>query len=89
MSSSVFDADAAVHAAVNNPVTWAEFDARRPENALPHEVVARFVAAVRDGDGDVRAALVLRAIELDRAQPFGPRLMDEIRAVTVPWDEAA
>jgi hypothetical protein len=89
MSPSVFDGDAAVYAAMNPRPLWAEFDAAQPENAQPHEVAVRFAAAVRAGDDDTRTALILRAIELDAAQPFGPRLMDEIRAISRPLDEVA
>lgn len=89
MSPSLFDGDAAVYAAMNPRRLWAEFDADRPENAQPHEVAVRFAAAVRNGDEDARTALVLRAMNLDAAQPFGPRLMDEIRAIGRPLDEVA
>ncbi|MFE9736127.1 hypothetical protein ACFYO9_37375 [Streptomyces sp. NPDC005863] len=97
MSVDLFDADRAAasaevraeRAATTTRDVWAEFDRQAPENALPHEIAGRFAAALRDGDDDARVRLAVRARQLDEQQPFGPRLMDEIRRIARDHDEPA
>lgn len=85
MSVDLFDADLATvsAAAVTKRASttiaeyeeaWAAFDAAAAERA---EFVARYAVA----DDDTRLALLLQAQGLDDEQPFGPRLMDELRGL--------
>lgn len=53
---------------------WAALDAADTERA---DLVARYASA----DDDLRLALLVEAQQLDAAQPFGPRLMDELRGL--------
>lgn len=97
MPVDLFDADRAARfadvrearAVLDARHLWAEFDVQAPENALPHEIAARYTAAVRDGDDDTRITLALRAQQLDAEQPFGLRLMDEIRRIARDFDAQA
>ncbi|MGW6531440.1 hypothetical protein [Streptomyces venezuelae] len=97
MSVDLFDADRAAvsagvraeRAAAKTRDVWAEFDRQAPENALPHEIAPRYTAALRDADDDARVRLAVRARQLDEQQPFGPRLMDEIRRIARDLDEPA
>lgn len=85
MSVDLFDADlatvsaAAVAKRASTTVAeyedaWAAFDAADSERA---NLVARYAAA----DDDTRLALLVQAQQMDEQQPFGPRLMDELRGV--------
>ena len=94
MSPYLFSADlAAVSAEVREirsgllvdqvDASWEEV--RGDESA---ELTLRAIAADRAGDWVALDAIVARAAELDAANPFGPRLVDEITALT-SWAEAA
>lgn len=48
------------------------------------EITTRFVAAVRAGDRLAEFELWELAREYDRAQPFGPRLVDELDGLSTP-----
>lgn len=50
-------------------------------------LLGEFRAAWSAGDHDAMTEVVLAAIELDWADPDGPRLMDEIRGITTPADD--
>jgi hypothetical protein len=52
------------------------------------ELLLRALAADKAGDTVTLAAIFDRAEEIDAAQPFGPRLVDQLRALTA-WAEAA
>ncbi|MET9051213.1 hypothetical protein ABZW50_08675 [Streptomyces bacillaris] len=55
-------------------VTWEE-----AEGLSPGEIVTRYVAA--RGDHGTRHWLRGLAVEHDQAQPFGPRLVDELDGI--------
>ncbi|MEU0354938.1 hypothetical protein [Streptomyces cyaneofuscatus] len=48
------------------------------------EITTRFVAAVRAGDRQAEYRLWEQAREYDRAQPFGPRLVDQLDGMNTP-----
>ncbi|OQQ13000.1 hypothetical protein B0675_39985 [Streptomyces sp. M41(2017)] len=52
------------------------------------ELLLRAIAADRSNDSPTLAAIFDRAEEIDAAQPFGPRLVDQLNALTA-WTEAA
>ncbi|MFF0055649.1 hypothetical protein ACFYRI_14790 [Streptomyces microflavus] len=51
---------------------------------LSRNLLSEFRAAWSDGNHDHMTAVVLAAIDLDRAAPGAPRLMDEIRGLSTP-----
>lgn len=53
------------------------------------EIVVRFVAALSRRDSETEFVLWQRAHELDAAQPFGPRLVDELDALSGRFGQAA
>ncbi|MFE4867691.1 hypothetical protein [Streptomyces sp. NPDC056682] len=50
-------------------------------------LLTEFRAAWAAGDHDAMTEVILAAIDLDWAEPTGPRLMDEIRGITTPADD--
>jgi hypothetical protein len=52
------------------------------------ELLLRAIAADRANDTPALVAIFDRAEEIDKAQPFGPRLVDQLTALTA-WTEAA
>jgi hypothetical protein len=52
------------------------------------ELLLRAIAADKAGDTPALAAIFDRAEEIDKVQPFGPSLIDQLTALTA-WTEAA
>ncbi|MGW6578898.1 hypothetical protein ACWF76_05735 [Streptomyces globisporus] len=51
---------------------------------LAVSLLSEFRAAWSVGDRDAMSAVMLAAIDLDRSAPGAPRLMDEIRGLSMP-----
>ncbi|MFI7890913.1 hypothetical protein ACIFUY_06570 [Streptomyces sp. CACIS-1.16CA] len=51
---------------------------------LAVSLLSEYRAAASVGDRDAMSAVMLAAIDLDRATPGAPRLMDEIRGLSTP-----
>ncbi|MFF4536571.1 hypothetical protein [Streptomyces aureus] len=94
MSPFVFDADLRTVSATVREITagmraaqvddsWEEI--RGDESA---DLLIRALAADKAGDTAALVAIFDRAEEIDEAQPFGPRIVDQLRALTA-WTEAA
>jgi hypothetical protein len=84
MSPYLFSADAALFSAEVREIragllvdqidaSWEEV--RGDESA---ELTLRAIAADKSGDWAVLDAIVARAVEIDAANPFGPRLVDQL-----------
>lgn len=93
--SSLFSGDLA---ALSAEMRQLRADARIADIAASHEehdgaegseIVVRFVAALSGRDSETEFALWQRAHELDAAQPFGPRLVDELDALSGRFGQAA
>jgi hypothetical protein len=88
--SALFSGDlAAISASIRNvrrDVLVADIAASHEEydGAEASEIVTRFVTALADHDTEVEYQLWRRAHEIDAAQPFGPRLVDELDALSTP-----
>ncbi|MEV8523172.1 hypothetical protein AB0451_03290 [Streptomyces sp. NPDC052000] len=50
-------------------------------------LLTEFRAAWHRGDHDAMTEVILAAIDVDWAEPHGPRLMDEIRGIATPADD--
>lgn len=69
--------------------TVSDLAARRRSSTTIEDALGRLYASTvheymradEDGDLDGTTAVILAAIALDQANPDGPRLMDEIRAI--------
>jgi hypothetical protein len=94
MSPYVFDADLRTVSATVREISAglraAQVDAsweetRGDESA---ELLLRALAADKANDAPALVAIFDRAEEIDDAQPFGPRIVDQLRALTA-WTEAA
>jgi hypothetical protein len=94
MSPFVFDADLRTVSATVREISagiraaqvdesWEEI--RGDESA---ELLLRALAADKAGDTQTLVAIFDRAEQLDEGQPFGPRIVDQLRALTA-WTEAA
>ena len=88
--SVLFSGDlAAISAGIRNirqDVLVADITASHEEHdgAEASEIVTRFVKALADHDTETEFLLWRRAHEIDAAQPFGPRLVDELDALSTP-----
>jgi hypothetical protein len=94
MSPFIFSADAATFSnevrAIRDGLRVEQIDAsweseRGDEGA---ELLLRALAADKAGDAQTLADIFDRAEEIDEAQPFGARIVDQLRALTA-WTEAA
>jgi hypothetical protein len=82
ISSTVREISAGIRAAQVDD-SWEEI--RGDEGA---ELLLRALAADKAGDAPALVAIFDRAEQLDEGQPFGPRIVDQLRALTA-WTEAA
>jgi hypothetical protein len=94
MSPYLFSADAATFSAtvrdIRASLRVAQIDAsweqvRGDEGA---ELLLRAIAADKAGDTPTLVAIFDRAEEIDEAQPFGARIVDQLHAL-IAWTEAA
>jgi hypothetical protein len=94
MSPYLFDADLRTVSAtvreISAGIRAAQIDdswesVRGDEGA---ELLLRALAADKADDTPTLVAIFDRAEEIDKAQPFGPRLVDQLTALTA-WTEAA
>lgn len=96
MSPFVFDADLRTISATVREISAgiaAQIDAsweeiRDDESDEGAELLLRALAADKADDTRTLVAIFDRAEEIDNAQPFGPRLVDQLTALTA-WTEAA
>ena len=94
MSPFVFSADAAtfsaevrtIRASLRVEQIDASWEQQRGDEGA--ELLLRAIAADKADDTPALVAIFDRAEEIDNAQPFGPRLVDQLRALTA-WTEAA
>ncbi|WP_405944727.1 hypothetical protein [Streptomyces sp. NBC_00932] len=95
MSPYLFSADLAT---ISSDVRQLRSDLQVADIAATHEehdgaeaseITTRFVAALRAHDTETEFELWRQAHDLDRAQPFGPRLVDELDALSTRFAQAA
>ncbi|MCX5137604.1 hypothetical protein OOK06_36665 [Streptomyces sp. NBC_00340] len=94
MSPYVFSADVAafsdevreIRASLRVEQIDASWEAIRDDEGA--ELLLRAIAADRANDTPALVAIFDRAEEIDAAQKFGPRLVDQLNALTA-WTEAA
>lgn len=48
---------------------------------MPNDLITQFLKARKDGDRMAMRRIEREAADYDRHNPFGPRLMDEIRGL--------
>ncbi|CAM5391526.1 hypothetical protein SBADM41S_10082 [Streptomyces badius] len=85
--ASLSDADTATVSSLaarrRSQITVAQAE-QLAADRLAVSLLSEFRAAWSVGDHDQMSAVMLAAIDLDRATPGSPRLMDEIRGLSMP-----
>jgi hypothetical protein len=91
----LFNADFATFSAdirqLRQDVIVADISASQEEidGAEASEISVRFIAALQSHDTETEFLLWQRAHDIDAAQPFGPRLVDELDALSTRFARAA
>ncbi|MFF1499732.1 hypothetical protein ACFVZR_07610 [Streptomyces sp. NPDC058316] len=95
MTADIFNADLATVSAgvrqIREDVKVADITASHEEHdgAEASEITVRFIAALQARDTETEFQLWRQAHDIDSAQPFGPRLIDELDALSTRFTRAA
>ncbi|MFF3359517.1 hypothetical protein ACFYWN_44740 [Streptomyces sp. NPDC002917] len=95
ITASILNADLAAISAevrrIREDVTVADIIASHEEydGAEAGEISIRFIAALQAHDTETEYQLWRAAHDIDRARPFGPRLVDELDALFICFARAA